>query len=192
MSNTSTFNILQYNVRNDRIIIMISLLINNRIKNFDIIVIQKFWRNFFDSTTLSFSQSDFHLLYRSRENIRVCFYVNEKINSNNWEVNYFNANIIFLTMQVLIENHSKMIHIHNIYNSSSLSYSSTKSLSMLSKVRWHLIDCESHQILLSDFNLHHFLWNELTRLTQHATANQWLNLIENLNLSLIFSIDIII
>jgi hypothetical protein len=72
-------------------------------------------------------------------------------------MNYFSANMIFLTMQVLIENHSKMIHIHNIYNSSSLSYSSTKSFSMLSKVKRHLIDCENHQILLSDFNLHHSL-----------------------------------
>jgi hypothetical protein len=41
MSNTSIFNILQYNVRNDRVIIMISLLIDNKIKNYDIIVIQK-------------------------------------------------------------------------------------------------------------------------------------------------------
>jgi hypothetical protein len=83
MSNTSIFNILQYNVRNNRVIIIISLLIDSRIKNYDIIVIQELWRNFFDLITLSFSQSDFHLLYRSREDIRVCFYVNEKINSNN-------------------------------------------------------------------------------------------------------------
>jgi hypothetical protein len=98
MSNTSIFNILQYNVRNNRVIIMISLLIDNKIKNYDIIVIQKFWRNFFNFTTLSFLQSDFHLLYRSRENIRVCFYVNEKINLNNWEMNYSNVDMIFLTI----------------------------------------------------------------------------------------------
>jgi hypothetical protein len=171
MSNTSIFNILQYNVRNDHVIIMISLLIDNKIKNYDIIVIQKFWRNFFDFTTLSFSQSDFHLLYRSREDIRVCFYVNEKINSNSWEMNYFSADMIFLTIQVRIENRSKMIHVHNIYNFFFLSYSSTESFSMLSKIKRHLIDCQNHQILLDDFNLHHSLWNELTRLTQHAAAN---------------------
>jgi hypothetical protein len=39
MSDTSTFNILQYNVRNDRVIIMIFMLVNNKIKNFDIIAI---------------------------------------------------------------------------------------------------------------------------------------------------------
>jgi hypothetical protein len=144
MNNTSTFNILQYNVRNDRVIIMISLLVDSRIKDFDIIVIQKFWRNLFDLITLNFSQSDFYLLYRSKEDIRVCFYVNEKINSNNWKMNYFSANMIFLTMQVLIENRSKIIYIHNIYNSFSLLYSSTKNLSMLSKVKRHLIDCENH------------------------------------------------
>jgi hypothetical protein len=100
--------------------------------------------------------------------------------------------MIFLIMQVFIENRSKMIHIHNIYNLSSLSYSLTKSFSMLSKVKRHLIDCESHQILLSDFKLHHSLWNELIRFIQHATANQWLNLIENLNFFFTLLIDIII
>jgi hypothetical protein len=55
MSDTSTFNILQYNVHNDRVIIMISILVDNKIKNFDIIVIQKFWQNFFDSITLNSS-----------------------------------------------------------------------------------------------------------------------------------------
>jgi hypothetical protein len=171
MSNTSTFNILQYNVRNDRVIIIISLLIDSRIKNYDIIVIQKFWRNFFDLTMLNFSQSDFHLLYRSRENIRVCFYVNEKINLNNWEMNYSSADMIFLTIQVRIENCLKTIHVHNIYNLFFLLYSLTESFSMLSKIRRHLINCQNHQILLNDFNLHHSLWNEFTRLTQHAATN---------------------
>jgi hypothetical protein len=157
MSDTSTFNILQYNVRNDRVIIMISMLVDNRIKNFDIIAIQKFWRNFFDSTTLSSSQNDFYLLYRSRENTKVCFYINEKINSNNWEVKYSSANIISLIIRIHIEERSKMIHIHNIYNFSSLLYSSIKSLSMLSKIRRNLINREKYQILLSDFNLHYFL-----------------------------------
>jgi hypothetical protein len=144
MSDTSTFNILQYNVRNDRVIIMISMLVDNKIKNLDIIAIQKFWRNFFDSTTLSSLQSDFHLLYRLRENTRVYFYINEKINSDSWKVKNFSANMISLTIRIHIEERSKTIHIHNIYNFSSLLYSLTESLSMLSKIRRNLIDCEKH------------------------------------------------
>jgi hypothetical protein len=144
MNNTSIFNILQYNVRNDRVIIMISMLVDNKIKNFDIIVIQKFWRNLFDLTTLSSSQNDFHLLYRSRENTRVCFYINEKINSNNWKVKYFSANMISLIIRVHIEERSKTIHIHNIYNFFFLSYSLIESLSMLSKIKRNLIDREKH------------------------------------------------
>jgi hypothetical protein len=184
MSNTSTFNILQYNVRNDRVTTMIPLLADSRIKDFDIIAIQEPWRNPSGPTTLSSSQSGFHLLYRPGGDTRVCFYVNEKINPNSWEVNYPSADMISLTMQVLIENRSEMIHIHNIYNPSPLSYSSTESPSVLPEVRRHLTGCEGHQILLGDFNLHHPLWNGPTRLTQHAAADQWLDLAEDLDLSL--------
>jgi hypothetical protein len=107
-------------------------------------------------------------------------------------MNYSNTDMIFLTIQMRIENRSKTIYVHNIYNLFSLLYSLIESLSMLSKIRRHLINCQDHQILLNDFNLHHFLWNKFTRFTQYAVANQLLNLIKNLDLFLIFSIDNII
>jgi hypothetical protein len=59
---------------------MISLLADSNIQDYDIIAIQKLWRNFFVSTTLSSSQNGFHLLYRLGRDIRVCFYVNDKLN----------------------------------------------------------------------------------------------------------------
>jgi hypothetical protein len=62
---------------------MIFLLIDDNIQNFDVIVIQKLWRNFFVSITLNFNQSDFHLFYKFDENKRICFYVNDKMNTNN-------------------------------------------------------------------------------------------------------------
>jgi hypothetical protein len=79
---------------------MISLLIDDNIQNFDVIAIQKLWRNFFVSITLSFNQSDFHLLYRLDENTRICFYVNNKLNTNNWDVEYSTIDICTLKMKI--------------------------------------------------------------------------------------------
>ena len=41
MRNNNTLFILQYNVRNDRVSTMISLLVDDEIKSYDIIAIQK-------------------------------------------------------------------------------------------------------------------------------------------------------
>jgi hypothetical protein len=56
---------------------MISLLADKNIQDYDVIAIQKFWRNFFASISLSNSQNDFHLLYKSKDDIKICFYVND-------------------------------------------------------------------------------------------------------------------
>ena len=42
MRDNNTLFILQYNVRNDRVSTMISLLVDDEIKSYDIIAIQKF------------------------------------------------------------------------------------------------------------------------------------------------------
>jgi hypothetical protein len=42
MKNTNVLIILQYNVRNEKIRIMISLLVDKNIQNYDVIAIQKF------------------------------------------------------------------------------------------------------------------------------------------------------
>jgi hypothetical protein len=47
MKNTNVLIILQYNVRNERVRTMISLLADKNIQDYDVIAIQKFWRNFF-------------------------------------------------------------------------------------------------------------------------------------------------
>ncbi len=56
---------------------MISLFVDKNIQNYDVIAIQKFWRNLFASISLSNNQNDFHLLYKSKNDIKICFYVND-------------------------------------------------------------------------------------------------------------------
>lgn len=58
----------------------ISLLANPRTQDYNIIAVQKPWQNLNALTTLSSYQSRFHLLYRSGEDTRVCFYINTNIN----------------------------------------------------------------------------------------------------------------
>ena len=76
-----------------------------------------------------------------------------------------------------------MLHIHNVYNPSPSSYSSTDSPSTLPVVRQQLATDAQH-VLLGDFTLHHPFWNGITRPTQHAAADQLLNIVEEFDLSL--------
>jgi hypothetical protein len=167
MKNKIVLIILQYNIRNERMRTMIFLLIDDNIQNFDVIAIQKFWRNLIVSITLSFNQSDFHLLYKFDENTKVCFYVNDKLNTNNWDVEYFTIDICTLKMKINdLDEDSSTIHIHNVYNFSLIFYSSRNSSFTLSKARRFLVDASTnHHILLEDFNLHHFFWSDSSKST---------------------------
>jgi hypothetical protein len=193
MRNTTSLTILQYNVRNDKMSTMISLLINSNTQNYDIIIIQKLWRNFFVSTSLSSHQCDFHLLYKSENDTRVCFYVNDNIDSKNWEIEFLTTNICVLSLTIRVDDASKTIYIYNIYNLSSISYSSRDNSFTLSTTNRSLIaNVTNHHILLKDFNLHYFFWNESFRSTQHAAANKLLDMIDKHDLALILSREIII
>ena len=55
--------ILQYNVKKSRERIMISLFKNEKIKKYDVLTIQKPWRNSYASTTYNSNSNGFHLTY---------------------------------------------------------------------------------------------------------------------------------
>jgi hypothetical protein len=151
---------------------MIFLLTDNNIQNFDVIAIQKFWRNLFVSITLSFSQNNFHLLYKSDEDTRICFYVNDKLNTNNWDVKYLTIDICILKLKIKrLDENTNMIRIHNMYNSSFVFYASRDNLLTLSIILRFLNDViTNHHVLLRDFNLYHFLkWFN----TIDATCDSW-------------------
>jgi hypothetical protein len=165
---------------------MIFLLIDDNFQNFDVIAIQKFWRNLFVSITLSFNQSDFHLFYKFDEDTKICFYVNDKLNTNNWNVEYFTIDICTLKIKINDLNEDlSTIHIHNVYNFSLIFYSSRDSSFTLSKTRKFLVDAfTNHYILLENFNLRHFFWNDSSKSTQHAITNELLKIIKQHDLTL--------
>ena len=162
---------------------MLPLLADPNTQDYDIIAIQEPWRNPSIPTTLISYQSGFHLLYRPNRDTRVCFYINNTIDPDSWEVEYRSADMCTLKIRMKIGNTSDVIHIHNMYNPSPISYSSIDSPSTLATVKRQLI-AETKHILLGDFNLHHPLWNHSSRPTQHAESEQLLNIIEEANLSL--------
>ncbi len=165
---------------------MIFLLIDDNIQNFDVIAIQKSWRNFFVSITLSFNQSDFHLFCRFDEDTKICFYVNNKLNTNSWDVEYSTIDICTLKMKINeLDEDSSTIHIHNVYNLSLIFYSSRDNSFTLSKTRRSFVDAlTNHHILLENFNLHHLFWSDSSKSTQHAAANELLDIVEEHDLTL--------
>jgi hypothetical protein len=79
MTTQFIFAILQYNVRNEKKDTMMSLLIHSRIKEYDLLTIQKSRRNACVSTFYNSFNIDFHLLYEDTKNVRTCFYVNTRL-----------------------------------------------------------------------------------------------------------------
>ena len=180
------FNILQYNIRKNRKTNMISLLHESAIKNYDVLTIQKSWKNFKIMTFLNASRFGFYLMYKLNVNIKICFYINQNIDSQKWKMKHLSSNINTFKLKLWLKLMAKMIHIHNVYNLSSASYVFTDSSFMLSMIKRQLQTDVKH-VLMKNFNLHHSLWCDSSRLTQHATTSQLLDLIETANLDLTLS-----
>jgi hypothetical protein len=192
MKDTQFLIILQYNVQNDKISIMISLLIDINTQNYDVIVFQKFWRNFFASTSSNAYQCEFHLFYRFEDDTRICFYINDKINSKNWKIDFLSTNMCVLTLTICVKKISKIIRLYNVYNLSSISYSFKNNLLTFDDVRRFFVEASTyHHVLLRDFNLHHSFWSDSSKVTQYATINELIDLIDEYELSLILFREII-
>ena len=85
---------------------------------------------------------------------------------------------------------TKIIHIHNVYNSLLTSYVFIDNSFILSMIERQL-QINVKYLLIKNFNLHHLLWCDLSHFTQHAMTNQLLKLIEMMNLNLILSQNMI-
>ena len=100
------------------------------------------------------------------------------------------SNLCILTIKTLIDSKTQILWIHNVYNSSSAFYSARNEFSIMSNLVRQLQFTEQY-IILRDFNLHHSYWSDLTRLTQHATANTLIDIIDRAELALTLFRDFI-
>jgi hypothetical protein len=168
MTQSSLF-ILQYNVRNNKNDIMIFMLANSKIRNYDILTIQEFWRNVCVFTSYNSFIVDFHLTYEKENNVKVCFYINVKLNVKNWSIEDIFFDVCIIKLKIIQKNINSIIHIHNVYNASSISYSSNELLSSLKTMK-RLLNDDAKHVLLKNFNLHHSLWSDSIHLTQHVAV----------------------
>ena len=125
-STRQSFSILQYNVHVSKNEIMVTLLKDENILKYDIIVIQKSWRNLYMFTTHNSIRTTFNLIFfDSRyfsEQVKICFFVHRRISKNKiiWLNNYSSNNSFCI--EIKMNNNSNdddlFVRIHNIYNSS--------------------------------------------------------------------------
>ena len=150
-ADNETLTILQYNIRNGKNSNMVPLLADERLQEYDILAIQEPWKSNFVPTSYNPRDSGFHLLFRPGGDTRVCFYINTRIDPERWEVEYPSPDMCSLKIQVKNGNDYKLINIHNVYNPSPISHTSTHSPSTLETAR-HGLTTEGEHILLGDFN----------------------------------------
>jgi hypothetical protein len=167
MNAQRTLIILQYNIKNNKENIMISLFVDAIVQQFDVLIIQKFWRNFCVSTSYNSFNINCHLIYRCESDVRTCFYINTKFDVNEWSINFSFENVCTLKLQIIDE---RIINLHNVYNSLFVFYTFEIVLIVLKTMKSKLINDEEH-ILLNDFNLHHFMWKKVFRSIQHDATN---------------------
>jgi hypothetical protein len=166
---------------------MISLLANFQIRKYDILTIQKLWRNVCVSTSYNSFLIDFHLLYEMKENVRECFYVNTKLNVNNWSTDFVSSNMCTLKFDL---NDQRIVNIHDVYNVFSMFYASDTLLLIIETTQNRFVIDEEH-VFLKDFNLHHSLWSDSIRSTQHTAIDQLIDLLVNKHMNFCLSQKIV-
>jgi hypothetical protein len=188
MTTQFTFAILQYNVKNEKKNTMMSFLIDSRIKNYDLLTIQKSWRNVCVLTFYNSFNIDFHLLYEDSRNVKTYFYVNTRLHVDHWSMNYVFDDVC--TIRIKMTN-NKWINVHNVYNV-SLNFYTTRNASIVIKTVKDCLNDDEKHILLKNFNLHHSLWSDVTKSIQHDATNQFLNIVQQTQFRFIFFSNIVI
>ncbi len=175
--------ILQYNIHKFREKMMIALLHEKKIKNYDILILQEFW--WFDENFRAYCSATVDFMLKNNEN-KICFYINKRIDNNIWYSTWYFKDVNTITLQTLtndIQMIQKAIHIHEAYNSSLRNHEvihEKESLSNIEKTLHMLKEC----ILVEDFNLHHLTWERSFYSRQHLLSNDLIEIITNVNASL--------
>lgn len=167
-----TLKILQYNVRKERTGVMLPLLESPEVQEMNILAIQEPWHNTRNQSTYNLSHSSFYLIYSGEKETRVCLYINKRLDIDSWETVFSSTDCCSIRLRRRDGQQGEIIDlwVHNIYNPSPASYSSTTGLSTLPVIAEALQKPGEH-ILLGDFNLHHPRWNNRGRFTYHIAAD---------------------
>lgn len=100
MEGHQDLSILQYNVNKSRSRVMIPLFESEGIEKFDTMAIQEPWRNLYQPTTNNRLNQHFNLHYIDREDTRVCFYINKRIDMASYTVTHRTKDLSTLTLRL--------------------------------------------------------------------------------------------
>ena len=184
MLENDTLSILQYNVNNSKIQIMISLFETESIEKFDILIMQKFWKNSFQLTTNNRLSQQFELLYMPDAVTRVCMFINKRIAKIEYFHTFHNRNLISLRMQIADD---RVINIHNMYNSCKSSENPSAILSFKNAMQEKV---NEEHVVVENFNLHHLSWKE-SHVRADANAYELIITMKEYKLKRITSIELI-
>ncbi len=182
--------ILQYNIRKS-LRIQESFLIDRKVREFNIVVIQKQDHNNNDSQSFSSAHNFFHLVKNSSSQSRTCIYVNKHLKLNQWIVKTVESDICLIRILTCnTNNETQMLRLLNVYNSCSLFTTFTERFSIISHLN-KLLKNDCKQLIVEDFNLHHSHWEEWRCFTHHMMTDTLLNVITNVRLKLLLKSSII-
>ena len=151
---------------------MTSCLRDFVIKKFDILAIQKSWKNIHTKIIHHFLKNTFQLVYsdskKINENVvRVCFFVNKRISIVDLSYSFRSEDLITLQIK-LIENFNDehYIQIHNLYNESNIKSCTSLTelqMSLKKKDKFNNEDFDSftQHIIVENFNIHHSIWENV-------------------------------
>ncbi len=182
--------ILQYNVHKFREKMMIALLHEKKIKNYDILILQELW--WFDENFRAYCSATVNFMLKNNES-RIYFYINKRIDSNIWYSIWYFKDVDTITLQTLINDIQmiqKVIHIHEAYNSSLRNHEVIHEKESFSNIK-KTLHMSRKYILVKDFNLHHFTWKESFYSRQHLLSNDLIEMITNVNALLMLSWNMI-
>ncbi len=190
MIKQSFLQILQYNIRK-LLRIQELFLIDKKVREFNIVAIQKQDRNNNDLQSFSSAHNFFHLVKNSLSQSRTCIYVNKHLRFDQWIVKTAESDIC--SIRILNRNaddKTQTLRLLNIYNLCSLSITFTEKSSIISLPN-ELLKNDCKQLIIEDFNLHHSHWEEWRCFTHHTMIDTLLNIITNARLKLLLKSDTI-
>ncbi len=191
MIKQSFLQILQYNIRKS-LRIQESFLIDRKVREFNIVTIQKQDCNNNDLQSFNSAHNFFHLVKNSSFQSRTCIYINKCLRFNQWIVETAEFNIC--SIRILTRNtddKTQTLRILNVYNSCSLFTIFTEKSSIISRLN-KLLKNNCKQLIVEDFNLHYSHWERRKCFTRHTTTDTLLNIITNARLKLLLKSDTII
>ena len=178
--------ILQYNVHKSKSKMMIALLHEERIKDYDILIIQKSWRHHEGARTYSSRGIGFIL---ENNGGKTCFYVNNRIDGNSWHSTWHFKDVDIITLQLRRQdeesaqnsmntqsdsmNVSCSMNIHDVYNSSSASHNEISEKRNFFALK-QALRMQNESVIVNNFNLHHSVWEGSSYLRQHLLSDDLL------------------